>query len=1637
MTDAGAVGKRPDAGVPGQGLPALVIDVLGDLVRAPVGETGAVLARALARLGTHCGFDRAQVVEYLGSAPSGGQARHDVWWQGAEGGPTDGQDGAGVAWRARTVCDWAAPDAGMPAIDMADPRTLAALGTALAAARVVAWPSPTGATAPSEPDGGARPMGRDATAAVRPEAPAAYAPMAQSPKSGAPLSRAPVSEAGSGGSCPDSGRHGRGLAIAMRSEERLCGFVWFEAAPTSAPPDPIQADLLAAVADGVCAILQRRRSARRMAEARQALRDARNRLQATFDAIPDIVLELDGAGRFTGVHAADPGDLHLPPADFLGRCPEDVLPAEVARIARLAMAGVDASGRSGPHRYALDPPSDRLDRNRARRTGAGGNEAPGRAWTAPGPTIERAGNGGAGAAASGLPAAQPPAVRGGGDGAGAAPRIVGAAAAGRRWYTLTAARRHPDRPGAAPGYVFVVRNITAEVASSAEAERLSRIARGTNDMVILFDRNDRIDWVNPAFEARFGWRLDELRGRRPEEVLNAPEADPETIRRLRAAKLRGEKIRAEILNRSRHGETFWTEVQTHAMHDDDGTLVGAVSIETDITQRKAQEARLQALAREANEARTRLETAVEALPDGFAYYDSDDRLVICNERYREFNARTAPLIVPGARFEDLVRASVYRGDVAVPKGGEEAWIAARIAAHRDGRSGSEHLMADGRWLRVIERATPDGGRVGMRVDVTEQKEAERRLADIIHGAEAGTWEWHVPSGENRINARWAEIVGYTLDELAPHTIEVWSGLVHPDDGARADARLKRVFARELDQFEYELRMRHKDGHWVWVMSRGRVARWAEDGSPELMAGVHLDITALKQAEERLEAILDGAEAGTWETDPAKGGMRVNARWAEMFGYSLSEVIHQPECGFRVLLHPDDLTDLEAQYGADWSRRPDRFENELRFRHRDGHYVWVLSRGRILSRDAEGRPVRTAGIHIDITERKRLEAQLVAERDYLARLMETSVAGITALDADGRIIFANREAEAILGLPVAQIDGRRYADPAWSITALDGGPFPEERLPFERALAEGRTIRDVRFAIAWPDGTRRKLSVNAAPIRAEGSQARVVCSIVDITDQVAAEETLRQTAARAEAASEAKSRFLANMSHEIRTPLNGVLGMAEVLAEELTEPRHRRMLQIIRGSGEMLLGVLNDVLDMSKIEAGKLTLEAMPFVPADLLGRVEAMHALRAAEKQLTLEVVAGPGAADPRLGDPGRLEQLLHNLVGNAVKFTESGGVVVTLRSAPLSGSSSGPTSGPTSGPGTPPLELVVRDTGIGMSEDQLARVFEDFEQADGTVTRRFGGTGLGMSISRRLVALMGGEISIVSAPGQGTEVRVLLPLPCAAAMPLPEAAPSLSAPLAGLRVLAADDNATNRLILQTMLGRLGVVVTMVPDGRAAVEAWGPGRFDLILLDISMPELDGVGALAAIRAREAEAAVQPAPAVAITANAMAHQVADYFAAGFAAHVGKPFRREDLAVALAQLAVLCPGVDLRRGSADADRPADGPDDPTDIDVAAGLAAGPDLPPGDPSAGPACEAAAPVRPATPPFGSSPSAAGCAPDSTAQSLDTSSRPAPCGAPGAAPLPSGRTGAGAGAGSGDASGPPQDRDPSPRSAGPSRRPG
>ena len=502
---------------------------------------------------------------------------------------------------------------------------------------------------------------------------------------------------------------------------------------------------------------------------------------------------------------------------------------------------------------------------------------------------------------------------------------------------------------------------------------------------------------------------------------------------------------------------------------------------------------------------------------------------------------------------------------------------------------------------------------------------------------------------------------------------------------------------------------------------------------------------------------------------------------------------------------------------------------------------------------------------------------------LSTFFEVSLDLLCIRDSQFRFVKVNEAWEKALGYSVAELEGAPMLD----FIHPDDAPASHGHM---RRLEREEEVHGFINRYRRRDGSYVSLEWRA---RRVGDLVFGVAR--DVTVRLAAEAAMAAAREAAEAANRAKTDFLANMSHEIRTPMNGVIGVTAALARTELAPEQREMVGLIESSGVTLERLVSDILDLSKIEAGRLEIETRAF---DLRGEIDGVidvFRLRAEEKGLGFPVVIGPTARGEFVGDSVRLRQVLANLLSNAVKFTTAGEVAVEIEVREAKG------SGPCM------LGIEVRDTGVGFDADYARQLFDRFSQADGSITRKFGGTGLGLSISRALVEMMGGAIEARSEPGQGSCFRIALPMPRsrsladydAGAARRPEAdAEALSAErLAKLRVLLAEDHPVNQRVVQLILAPLGTELTIVENGRAAVEAARHGTFDVILMDMQMPEMDGLAATRAIRALEQDGGLPRIPLVMLSANAMRQHQEDARAAGADQHLAKPFTPTSLIEAL--------------------------------------------------------------------------------------------------------------------------------------------
>jgi PAS domain S-box-containing protein len=877
-----------------------------------------------------------------------------------------------------------------------------------------------------------------------------------------------------------------------------------------------------------------------------------------------------------------------------------------------------------------------------------------------------------------------------------------------------------------------------------------------------------------------------------------------------------------------------------------------------------------------------------------------------------------------------------------------------------------------RIVRSIGRAVREGDRTvrlwGVFQDVTANVHARQRASEqaarlelIAQGAGLGTWDWNIATGEVHLNPIWAQMLGYRPDEVEPN-LRSWERLVHPGDLAR----VRRVLQAHLDgaaaEYRCTYRRQRRDGSWAYVHDAGRVIERDAAGAPRRAAGVQVDVTTQLESQrraERLQRAIDVAADAVFLTDPDGTIVQVNAAFAQMTGYAEQEVV-----GRRPSILKSGLHD-QALYKDMWDtiRRGDPWHGRIANRRKDT-YVAVAGSGSELRSETRA---LVYWVDVSITplrgEDGEIDGYLAMERDVTAQVASESNERLAHADAEARLATAAALAaegplrevlqgalEAMFAMPgletqraaaVFLLDetGRRlelFAEQgafAPGLLAAAEGPLGRGvcgRAASSREIdvtddctgepwqldgpapapAHGRYVVPIAPRAGFAGSCLGALLIHTDPYPI-ATQARLeaLAGIGDLLATALMQERAmsmaQQARHHAEAATRAKSEFLANVSHEIRTPLTAILGFTDLLAEEVdgrvSAAQRAEHVATIRRNGQHLLAVLNDVLDLSKIEAGRMEIERIDTDPLRVVDDVLQLMQVNAAAKGLELRVIRENAIPLRIASDPVRLHQILLNLLGNAIKFTARGAITVRLRLE----------RGQTA---TPLLRIAVTDTGIGMTAEQCRRLFAPFAQADASMARRYGGTGLGLRISRLLAELLGGGIDVQSEKDRGSTFTVTIPTgplegiarvdPGTAGPPAAAAAPAAddgraARPLRGVRILVAEDGLDNQRLIGFHLRRAGAEVVLVENGRQLVEALtadgslaGPLRdrppFGLVVTDMQMPELDGYAATRLLREKGCEL-----PIVALTAHSMSGDAERCRAAGCDGYATKPIDRTRL------------------------------------------------------------------------------------------------------------------------------------------------
>jgi PAS domain S-box-containing protein len=539
--------------------------------------------------------------------------------------------------------------------------------------------------------------------------------------------------------------------------------------------------------------------------------------------------------------------------------------------------------------------------------------------------------------------------------------------------------------------------------------------------------------------------------------------------------------------------------------------------------------------------------------------------------------------------------------------------------------------------------------------------------------------------------------------------------------------------------------------------------------------------------------------------------------------------------------------------------------------------WVLDRGVVIEKGADGKPLRIIGTHTDITQRKLAEQAIARSEEKYRSIIANMNLGLLEVDMEENIQYANQSFCGMSGYTSEELIGKK----AFLLFAKGE---KTELLEAKNDLRRKGVSDAYEMAIKNKRGQLKWWLISGAPrYNDKGELVGTVGIHLDITDQKQLEIDLVNAREAAEESAKSKEVFLANMSHEIRTPMNAILGMSRQLASTPLNDKQQFYLQTVNTAGEHLLVVINDILDISKIEAGKLQLEKIGFRFREALEHCTLVMAHRAEEKGLDLSIDIDEKIDPVLIGDPYRLNQVLLNLLSNAIKFTEKGSVRITCK---LESAKEGKQW----------ISVIVQDTGVGMDENFLANLFQKFSQEDKTTARKFGGTGLGMSISKQLIELMDGQIKVESKKDKGTSISILMPFFSGTEEDIPKQVRDNtdSSILLDKKILLVEDNEMNRLVATTILKKYGAAITEVVNGKEAISELSRVDYDLVLMDIQMPVMDGLEATKAIR-NELKNEI---PVIALTANAIKGENERCLQAGMNDYVSKPFEEEDLISAIA-------------------------------------------------------------------------------------------------------------------------------------------
>ncbi len=1019
---------------------------------------------------------------------------------------------------------------------------------------------------------------------------------------------------------------------------------------------------------------------------------------------------------------------------------------------------------------------------------------------------------------------------------------------------------------------FYGRNITAQKETEQELQRLSLVASANENGVVFTNGAGQITWANEGFAKLTGYSKQEILGKTPIGLCAGPLSERESLKEMVNQFSLGKSFNIEGIHYRKDGSWFWGRSKGQSVPGNNTTASQYFTIVEDISAEKKQQEQLNILS---------LIAADNA--NGVVIADKEGKIEWANKSFEKITGYSLAEIL-GKKPGHLLQ-----GEGTNPE--KIAYLRKQI--HNGEPFNCEILnynkLKQPYWLRIQGQALKDAkGNIlkyfAIEQDITAEienrlkiQEFENRFRMALEQIGDNVWEHDFRTGKTFFSKSENDFIGEKTSDLT-HNNTLWWNSIFADDLPLLKENDRKYRAAEIDHHVLEYRMRHKNGEVKWVLDRGVVIEKATDGRPLKIVGTHTDITRIKATENALRAseaefrslaenIPGVLYKYAYHKDGSENFIYLSPLSEEKIGISKEEFND-----FYKILSPEDR-DAEKAIAEASKNNKTPYHFEGRFNVPGKPEIW-LSISSAYTQTTPGGSIIHTGIMLNVTKEKEAAKALRNNEEKYRGIITNMNLGLLEVDLEENIQVTNQSFCEMSGYSAEELIGKNAT--SLFVRQEEAGLLTEKNEIRKKGISDAYEI-----SIRNKNGDQRWWFVSGAPrYNQEGKLIGSIGIHLDITGRKKLENQLRKARMLAEESVKAKEVFLANMSHEIRTPLNAIIGMSSQMNRTLLTEKQNFYLSTIHTAADNLLVIINDILDLSKIEAGKLSLEKIGFEPKEVVKRAIQVLNHKAEEKGLALtNAYYDEKLAPVLIGDPYRLNQVLLNLLGNSIKFTEKGSVDLSCQV--LTETVTAQT-----------VLICVTDTGIGMEEEFINRLFEKFTQEYESVTRQFGGTGLGMSISKELVELMGGSIDVQSRKGEGTCITISIAFEKGTLADLPVAAalPADSGILRGKTILVADDNEMNRLVAKTVVENYGACTLEAANGREAADMLeAVHNISLVLMDVQMPVMNGFEATGYIR----EKLNSKIPIIALTANAIKGESNKCIAAGMNDYISKPFKEEEL------------------------------------------------------------------------------------------------------------------------------------------------